>query len=241
MKNKNKQKKFTNKNTLFSKKLLSVYSSSKFVLMFILYVYKIMDFFIMQHSYRNRFLVVIDGDVYVYKFQIFKFDKKFLSFKPKHIYIGKSKVCDMTNFSVADDKEGFDGNTFLLEFEDFEYGYISGLEITIFRTDYKIIDYIFLMCNNMVPYVIIVVEKQTYFSYNRCKTIENHRIEEETLLNEINSSLDPYDYHVEKCGKDVFKKLEHSLIHACWPGHGENIENEDDILVVEDEVEDEGN
>ena len=26
-----------------------------------------MDIFIMQHNYRNRFLVVIDGDVFVYK------------------------------------------------------------------------------------------------------------------------------------------------------------------------------
>ena len=34
-----------------------------------------------------------------------------------------------------------------------------------------------------------------------------------------------------------FRKLERSLIHTCWPGHGENIENEDDDLVEEDVVE----
>ena len=27
------------------------------------------------------------------------------------------------------------------------------------------------------------------------------------------------------------------MIHICWPGHGEDIENEDDISDVEDEVE----
>ena len=31
--------------------------------------------------------------------------------------------------------------------------------------------------------------------------------------------------------------LELSLIHTCWPGHGEKIEIEDDISDVEDEVE----
>ena len=46
--------------------------------------------------------------------------------------------------------------------------------------------------------------------------------------------MDPYDYHVGKCGVDVFKKLERSLIHTFWFGHGEDIENEDDDLVEED-------
>ena len=59
-------------------------------------------------------------------------------------------------------------------------------------------------------------------------------------MNTTNNSLDPYDYHVEKCGLDSFKRLEHSLIHTFWSGHGEDIENEDDISDVEDEVEEDG-
>ena len=58
-----------------------------------------MDIYIMQHKYRNQYLVVIDGDVYVYKYDKYKFDPPFLSFEPKHIFIGKSKVYDMTEFS----------------------------------------------------------------------------------------------------------------------------------------------
>ena len=27
-----------------------------------------MDIYIMQHNYRNKYLVAIDGDVYVYKY-----------------------------------------------------------------------------------------------------------------------------------------------------------------------------
>ena len=79
-------------------------------------------------------------------------------------------------------------------------------------------------------------EKFTYFLYDRYKFIENGKIEEGTLLNATNENLDPYVYLVDKCGLDSFKKSEHSLIHTCWPGHGEDIENEDDLSDVEDEV-----
>ena len=85
------------------------------------------------------------------------------------------------------------------------------------------------MGNNMIPYAIMVGEKYTYFMYHRYKFIENDKIEEGTLLNATNSSLDPFDYHFEKCGENSFRKLEYSLIHTCGPGHGEDIENEDDI------------
>ena len=51
--------------------------------------------------------------------------------------------------------------------------------------------------------------------------------------------MDPYEYHLEKCGIDSFKKLERILIHSFWSGHGEDIENvdDDDDLVEEDVVE----
>ena len=57
--------------------------------------------------------------VYVYKYDKYKFEPPFLSFKPKHIFIGKSKVCDMTEFSgAADNDSDFEGNTLLLEVEE---------------------------------------------------------------------------------------------------------------------------
>ena len=123
---------------------------------------------------------------------------------------------------------------FLLECEDNEYVYISGLEIFNFKTDGKIMDYKSLMGNNMVPYAIIIREKYTYFIAHHYKYIENNRIEEGTLLNVTN--MYPYDYHLNKGGVDSFKKLERSLIHTFWPGVGEDIEIEDDISDVEDEV-----
>ena len=199
-----------------------------------------MDISMIQYNYQCKYLVIIDGDVYVYKYEKCKFDQPFLSFKPKHIFFGRSKVCEMTQFSESNDSSDFDGNTLLIEVEDNEYVYISGLEITKFKIDDKIIEYISLMGNNMLPCTIAIGEKYTYFLYHRYKFVENDKIEERTLLNVTNNSLDPYDYHLEECGKDSFKKLERNLIHTFWPDHGENIENEDDDLVEEDEVEEHG-
>ena len=86
----------------------------------------------------------------------------------------------------------------------------------------------------MIPYTFAVGEKYTYFLYYRYKFIESDKNEEGTLLNATDGSLDPYDYHLEICGIDSFKKLDRNLIHTFWPGHGED---DDDYLVEEDVVE----
>ena len=189
----------------------------------------------MHYNYENKYLVVIiDSIVYVYKNKICKFDPPLFVFQTKNVFIGKSKFCSMTEFSGAANNESrFDGNTLLLECEDNEYIYISGLEITKFKIDDKIIDYISLMGNNMIPYAIMIGERYTYFLYHRYKFTENDKIEDGSLLNATNNNLDPYEYHLEKCGIDSFKKLEHSLIHSFWPGQGEDIEDENDDLIEE--------
>ena len=51
-----------------------------------------MDIFIMQFNYRNRYLVVIDGDVCVCKYEKCKFDQSFISFQPKHILLANQKI-----------------------------------------------------------------------------------------------------------------------------------------------------
>ena len=89
----------------------------------------------------------------------------------------------------------------------------------------------------MAPYAIIIGQKYTYFLYNRYKFIENDKVEEGVSLNVTNNSLDPFDYHLKKCGKDAFKTLERSLIHTFWPGVGEDEEDENDISDDKDEIE----
>ena len=140
-----------------------------------------MDIFKIQYNYQSKYLVIIDGNVYVYKYEKCKFDQPFLPFQAKNIFIGKSKVCPMTKFSETEDKEEFNGNTFLLECENNEYVYISGLEIFKFKTDDKIIDYISVIGNNMIPYTFAVGEKYTYFLSSHYKFIENDKIEEGTF------------------------------------------------------------
>ena len=191
-----------------------------------------MEIFTMYYNYENKYLVVIiDSIVCVYKNKICKFNPPLFTFQAKNVFIGKSKVCPMTEFSSARDKNEIDGNSLLLECEDKEYVYISGLEITKFKTDDKIIDYISLMGNNMTPYAIMIGERYTYFLYYRYKFIENDKIEEGTLLNATNTSFDPNDYHLEKCGIDSFKILERSLIHTFDFGHGEDIVEENEDLI----------
>ena len=48
------------------------------------------------------------------------------------------------------------------------------------------------------------------------------------------------DHHLGKRVADSCERLEPSLIHIFWPGHGEDVENGDGISDVEDEVEDDG-
>ena len=82
----------------------------------------------MQYIYRNRSLVVLDGGVYVYKNENCKFDQPFLSFQAKIVFVGKSRVCEMTESSGAVNKDSdFEGNNLLLEVEYRKYVYVSGL------------------------------------------------------------------------------------------------------------------
>ena len=81
-----------------------------------------MDIYMTQHNYRIKYLVVRDGGVYVYKYERCKFDQHFISFQPKRIFIGKSKACDLTEFSgVADNSSDFEVNSLLPEVEDRNY------------------------------------------------------------------------------------------------------------------------
>ena len=70
-----------------------------------------MDIFMMYYNCQSKYLVIIDGDVYVYKYEKCKFDQPFLSFQPNYIFIGKSKICPMTEISGANNSHDYDGNT----------------------------------------------------------------------------------------------------------------------------------
>ena len=185
----------------------------------------------MQYINRFEYLFVLDGDVYVYKYEKCKFDQPFLSFQPKQIFIGKSKVCEMTEVFEANDSSDSDGNTIFLECGAKEYVYTYGFEIFKVKTDDKNIDYISLTSSNMCLYAIMVGENYTTFVTRHYSFIENDKIKEGILLNTTNNNLAPFLYHLAKCGKDSLEKLEGIQIHSCWP-HDEEEDENDEIEVV---------
>ena len=118
---------------------------------------------------------------------------------------------------------------------------MSGLEIIKFKNDDKIIVYISLMgknhdsfcfCNWRKIYIIHIHNSYTY------KFIEIDKIEEGTLLNRTNDSLDPFDYHHEKCGLDSFKTLQHTRIHTSWPRDDEEAVGDEDNVLFDEDLED---
>ena len=57
-----------------------------------------------------------NGCVKVQKFEDISEDKNIIyEVKPVNVFVSKSQLCSMTEFSGAFDKKGFDGNTILLK------------------------------------------------------------------------------------------------------------------------------
>ena len=79
---------------------------------------------------------------------------------PMETFIGKSLCCDMTEFSGAEDKEVFNGNTILLKVSEennkHRYVYIGGDMVCSFLTNDKIYKYISNMGNNLTPFGIAI-------------------------------------------------------------------------------------
>ena len=82
-------------------------------------------------------------------------------YKAKEIFIGKSPLIPMTNFSGGYGKY-FDGNTILLLLNNNNYLYISNI-IEEFSINDKIEQYYSFVGNNDVPYPIAISKKNIYF------------------------------------------------------------------------------
>ena len=80
-------------------------------------------------------------------------------------------------------------------------------------------------------------KKNKSFISDHYKFFEIDKIQEGTLLKATNNNLDPFLYHLGKCGADSFKTIEHCQNHSFYfdceqDGEGEV---EGDVLVEEDE------
>ena len=124
------------------------------------------------------------------KVQKFKdvFDDKYiiLEVNPVETFIGKSQLCNITEFSGAEDKEVFKGNTILLEIgkenKKHRYAYIGGDMVCSFLTNDRFYKYISNMGNNLTPCSIaigweIIYYLTPYFKFTKKEIIKENDID----------------------------------------------------------------
>ena len=95
-------------------------------------------------------------------------DKNFIyKVNPMETFVGRSRLCEMIEFSGAEDKEVFDGNAVLLKIGEqnnkHRYVYIGGDMVCSFLTNDKIYKYISNMGNNLSPYSIAIGYENIYY------------------------------------------------------------------------------
>ena len=108
-------------------------------------------------------------------------DKKIIyKVNPMETFLGKSQLCDMTEFSGARDKEVFDGNTILLEISEendkHRHIYIGSDMICSFLTNDQNYKYISNMGNNLTPYSIAIGWENIYFQTPHFRFVEKKKI-----------------------------------------------------------------
>ena len=105
---------------------------------------------------------------------------------PMQIFIDKSQICDMTNFSGAKDEKVFNGNTILLKICEengkHKYVYIGGDMLCSFLTDDEIYKYVSNMGNNLTPYSIAIVWENYYLLTPNFKFIKKDNFDYNTIL-----------------------------------------------------------
>ena len=96
-------------------------------------------------------------------------DNKYIIYEvnPMDTFLGKSQLCDMTEFSGAKDKEVFDGNTILLKIgeENNKHRclYVGGDMVCSFLSNDGIYKYISNMGNNLTPCSIVIGWKNIHY------------------------------------------------------------------------------
>ena len=131
---------------------------------------------------------------------------------PMETFLGKSQLCDMTEFSGAKDKEVFDGNTILLKIGEennkHRYVYIAGDMVCSFLTNDRIYKYISNMGNNLSPYGLATGEENYYLLAPNFKFIKKDKIDYNTILDGI--------YVPDSDLKESFEEIELCKIHSNY-------------------------
>lgn len=192
--------------------------------------------YFIHSNYLRPYLIYVKKDVYIYKIDdniINEYDyystdynknkwmytKLIKYFKPKKIFVGKSPLIEMTNFSGGFGKE-FDGNTILLLLDKNKYVYVDG-DKGIFKFSTKndeIIKYYSPVGNNDIPYPLAIGEKYIYFFYYPNGYLDKEEfpkiknIQDIQKVFEMGELLDPFlfslDTHRRKQNKITLKQFE---------------------------------
>ena len=154
-----------------------------------------------------------NGYVKVQKFEDISEDKKIIyKVNPIETFLGKSQVCNMTLFSVAFDKEVFDGNTILLKISEekgkHKYVYIGGDMVCSFMTTDNINEYISNMGTIFRPYSVATGGENYYLLAPSFKFIKKDEIDYNTIKDGI--------YVPDSDLKEFFEELELCKINSNY-------------------------
>ena len=104
---------------------------------------------------------------------------------PLETFLGKSQLCDMTEFLGAEDTEVFNGNTFLLEIRrennEHRYVYIGGDMVWSFLTNDEIYKHISNMGNKLTPCSIAIGWENLYYLTPYFKLTKKENIDENDI------------------------------------------------------------
>ena len=163
----------------------------------------------------ERYAVTLQTNRYfkVQKFEDISNDENIIyEVNPMEMFIDKSQLCSMTEFSGAEDKEVFDGNTILLKIgkEDnkHRYVYIGGDMVSSFMANDNIYEYVSNMGNNLSPYSFAVDKENYYLLAPNFKYIKKDKIHYDTILNGI--------YIPDSDLKESFDEIELCKIHSNY-------------------------
>ena len=151
----------------------------------------------------------------------------------------KCLFCRLIRMSGARENLDFDSNTTFLPLTNPELKspWLNANEFFLFfefgtfnlNTEDKILDYISNVGNSMRPDSIAVGQKVHVLLFDHFyqikisiwSLIENEKIEEGTWLTSPNKKVDPYDYHVLKCGENLSSKMRKEEIHSFYKDNDE--------------------
>ena len=118
-----------------------------------------------------------------YKYETCKLRDPFLSYRPFGFFIGESRVCKTTKMSGARDSAEFDDTTLLIDLGCTGNVCVSCYNIVKICSYDRILDFISLLGNKMVPTTIAVGKRCTQFFLINSILMKKNKIEEGTFLN----------------------------------------------------------